>query len=66
MSMMYSIVILDHGRITSLYVFVNCCTGAKMNHCGLLTAKKEPGTELLENTNTEIYDFQQNLFFVLM
>ncbi|XP_042269578.1 von Willebrand factor A domain-containing protein 5A-like isoform X2 [Thunnus maccoyii] len=42
MSMMYSIVILDHGRITSLYVLVNCCTGAKMNHCGLLTAKKEP------------------------
>ncbi|XP_067450285.1 von Willebrand factor A domain-containing protein 5A-like isoform X5 [Thunnus thynnus] len=42
MSMMYSNVILDHGRITSLYVFVNCCTGAKMNHCGLLTAKKEP------------------------
>ncbi|XP_042269581.1 von Willebrand factor A domain-containing protein 5A-like isoform X2 [Thunnus maccoyii] len=42
MSMKYSNVIIDHSSIKSLYVLVNCCTGAKMNHCGLLTAKKEP------------------------
>ncbi|XP_067450287.1 von Willebrand factor A domain-containing protein 5A-like isoform X2 [Thunnus thynnus] len=42
MSMKYSNVIIDHCSIKSSYVLDNCCTGAKMNSCGLLTAKKEP------------------------